>query len=171
MSEASLTRGVSGILLDTNVVSELTKDAPDSRVVAFLTRHSDLWVSSIVLHELDFGVRLLPEGRRRDVLRSALAEIVTAYADRVLPLERREAESAAELRATAHRSGRVLHLGDALIAGTAKAHGLAVATRNVKDFDGLDVEVTNPWEAPDEVAEEGATDPAGPSPLTEATDK
>ena len=140
MSEANLTRRVSGILLDTNVVSELTKDAPDSHVVAFLTRHSDLWVSSIILHELDFGVRLLPSGRRRDALRSALEEYVTEYADRVLPLE---------LRAAAHRSGRVLHLGDALIAGTAKAHGLAVATRNVSDFDGLDIDVTNPWEEPD----------------------
>lgn len=78
---------------------------------------------------------------------------MTEYADRVLPLERREAESAAELRATAQRSGRVLHLGDALIAGTAKAHGLLIATRNVSDFDGLDADVTNPWEEPD-----GATD-------------
>ena len=162
---------MSRVLLDTNVVSELTRDAPDPRVLAFLSRHTDLWVSSIVLHELDFGVRLLPAGRRRDDLQSTLEEFVTEYADRVLPLERREAESAAELRATAHRSGRVLHLGDALIAGTAKAHGLAVATRNVTDFDGLDVEVTNPWEAPDEVTEEGATDPAGPSPLTEDADR
>ena len=164
MSEANLTRRVSGILLDTNVVSELTKDAPDSHVVAFLTRHSDLWVSSIILHELDFGVRLLPSGRRRDALRSALEEYVTEYADRVLPLERREAESAAELRAAAHRSGRVLHLGDALIAGTAKAHGLAVATRNVSDFDGLDIDVTNPWEEPDSATDNVAA-------LTEDADR
>ena len=161
---------MSAILLDTNVVSELTRDAPDSRVVAFLTRHTDLWVSSIVLHELDFGVRLLPAGRRRDGLRSALAEFVNEYADRVLPLERREAESAAELRAAAHRSGRVLHLGDALIAGTAKAHGLMVATRNVTDFEGLDVDVTNPWEEPDSVTDDVAVDPAAPSPLTEDAD-
>ena len=158
---------MSGILLDTNVVSELTKDAPDSNVVAFLNRHSDLWVSSIVVHELDFGVRLLPSGRRRDGLQSGLVEFVKDYADRILPLERSEAEAAAELRAHAHRSGRVLHLGDALIAGTAKAHGLAVATRNVTDFDGLDVDVTNPWEAPDAVADEGEADLPAPAPSTE----
>ena len=162
---------MNGILLDTNVVSELTRDAPDSRVIAFLNRHTDLWVSSIVLHELYFGVRLLPSGRRRDGLRSVLAEFVTEYAARILPLERREAEAAAELRAHAHRSGRVLHLGDALIAGTAKAHGLAVATRNVTDFNGLDVEVTNPWGAPDGVADEGAADPAAPSSFTADADQ
>ncbi|MDE2742275.1 MAG: hypothetical protein OXI58_11860, partial [Gemmatimonadota bacterium] len=61
-------------------------------------------------------------------------------------LERTGAERAAQFRAQAHRSGRVLDLGDALIAGTAKVHGLSVATRNVGDFAGLDVDVINPWE-------------------------
>jgi hypothetical protein len=162
---------VSGILLDTNVVSELTKDAPDSNVVAFLNRHSNLWVSIIVVHELDFGVRLLPSGRRRDGLQSALLEFVEDYADRILPLERSEAKAAAELRAHAQRSGRVLHLGDALIAGTAKAHGLSVATRNVTDFDGLDVDVANPWEAHDAVADEGEADPPAPAPFMEDADR
>ncbi len=138
---------MSGFLLDTNVVSELTKDAPDSRVVEFLAAHDDLWLSTIVLHELDFGLNLLPLGRRRNRIRAALLAFVMEYEDRILAVDRPEAEQAATLRAQAHRSGRVLHLGDALIAGTAKTHNLAVATRNVVDFDGLDVAVTNPWEA------------------------
>ena len=136
---------MSGILLDTNVISELTKDEPDARVISFLNLHQELWVSSIVLHELEFGLRLLPRGRRHEKLQSAVMEFVTKYGDRILPVDRPEAEAAAELRVRAQRSGRALHLGDALIAGTAKAHDLAVATRNVTDFDGLDVDVTNPW--------------------------
>ena len=138
---------MNGFLLDTNVVSELTKDAPDSRVVAFLVAQDDLWLATVVLHELDFGLNLLPLGRRRDRISAALSAFVTEYEDCILPVDRPEAEQAAALRAQAHRSGRVLHLGDALIAGTAKAHNLAVATRNVADFEGLDVNVINPWEA------------------------
>ena len=137
---------MSGTLLDTNVISELTRDEPDARVISFLSRHRELWVSSIVLHELEFGLRLLPSGSRRQGLRSVVSKFVTEHADRILPLDRSAAAAAAELRARARRSGRVLHLGDALIAGTAKAHDMSLATRNVTDFDGLDVAVTNPWE-------------------------
>ena len=137
---------MSGFLLDTNVVSELTKDAPNPRVVAFLTEQDDLWLSALVLHELEFGLQLLPPGQRRDGLQSVLSEFIAAYEDRILPLERTGAERAAQFRAQAHRSGRVLDLGDALIAGTAKIHGLSVATRNAGDFADLDVDVINPWE-------------------------
>ena len=139
---------MSGLLLDTNVVSELTREVPNERVIAFLADRHDLWLSSIVLHELAFGLRLLPQGHHREAIGAILTALVAEYGDRILPLERREAEAAALLRAEAHRSGRVLHLGDALIAGTAKAHELCVATRNVTDFDGLDVDVCNPWEIP-----------------------
>ena len=66
---------------------------------------------------------------------AALAALVPGFADRVLVLGSREAEDAALLRARAHRSGRVLHLGDALIAGTAKAYDLCVATPDISDFD------------------------------------
>ena len=136
---------MSGFLLDINVISELTRATPDSRVVAFLRRERDTWLSSIVLHELEFGVRLLPPGRRREDLTAALAAIVSEFEDRILALEHREAAQAAALRAHARLSGRTLRLGDALIAGTARTHRLAVATRNVGDFEGLDVEMINPW--------------------------
>ena len=139
---------MSGYLIDTNVVSELTKASPDSGVVAFLSEQDNLWLSPVVLHELEFGLQSLPRGRRRDGLQQVLSDFITEFEDRILPLERIEAVWAARLRVEAHLAGRVLHLGDALIAGTAKAHGLSVATRNVSDFDGLDVSVTNPWQTP-----------------------
>ena len=139
---------MNGFLLDTDVVSELTKKAPDTRVLAFLRGHDDLWLSAIVLHELNFGLSLLPPRRRRDSIEATLSAFATEYDDRVLPVGRPEAAQAAALRARAHRSGRVLDLGNALIAGTARTNDLAVATRNVRDFDGLDLVVVNPWHLP-----------------------
>ena len=137
---------MTGFLLDTNVVSELTKKSPDPGVIAFLSEQDNLWLSPIVLHELEFGLQLLPQGSSRDRLRQTLSELIAEYEDQVLPVKRKEAEWAARLRAQAHLSGRVLHLGDALIAGTAKSHNLSIATRNIGGFDGLDVDVLNPWE-------------------------
>ena len=135
-----------GYLVDTNVVSELTKSAPDSGVISFLTSRDDLWLSSVVIHELEYGMNLLPQGRRRDRIDVAISTFTSEYENRILAVGRPEAEQAALLRAQARRSGRVLHLGDALIAGTAKAHGLWVATHNVSDFAGLDIRTYNPWE-------------------------
>lgn len=138
---------MNGFLVDTNVVSELTRTAPDANVMAFLSKPHDLWLSAVAVHELAFGLQLLPHGRRRDVLRAALSGIIADYQDRILPVDRAGAEWAAHFRTQAHRAGRVLDPGDALVAGTARAHDLSVATRNVADFNGLDVNVTNPWES------------------------
>lgn len=120
---------------------------PHSQTVASLTEHDDLCLSTSVLHELDYGVRLLEPGRKRNRLQADLAGFASEYADCILPLDRTAAEWAARFRAQSQRSGRALELGDALIAGTAKANGLCVATRNVIDFHLLDVDVTNPWVA------------------------
>ena len=133
-------------LIDTNVVSELTKAVPNANVATFLLANRDLWLSSVVLHELEYGVRLLPIGKKRSTIERVLAELIQQYSDRIIPLEKSEALAAAELRAAARTSGRVLHFGDALIAGTARAHKLTVATRNVGDFEGFGVPVCNPWE-------------------------
>ena len=137
---------MSGYLLDTNVISETMRRVPDVRVVTFLAEQDDLWLSSIVVHELEYGVRRLPQGRRRSGLEADLLRLTTEYEDRILPLDRTGAEWAARFRALAQRSGRTLDLGDALIAGTAKAHDLALATRNITDFNGVDLDLVNPWE-------------------------
>ena len=139
---------MSGFLLDTNVVSETMKHRPSPRVIAFLTRLTDQWLSSLVVHELEFGLRLTPPGRRRERLRADLSRLLGTYAQRILPLDRASADWAARLRADAVRSGRPSDLADMLIAGTALAHNLAVATRNVSDFEAVNVEVVNPWNYP-----------------------
>ena len=137
---------MNGHLLDTNVVSELTNEVPHAGVVTFLVEHDDLWLSSVTVHELEYGLRLLPQGRRRDQLYAAHSGIIAIYNDRILPLDRAAAEFAADVRSQVRRVGRTLDLGDALIAGIARANDLAVVTRNVRDFDGLGVELVNPWQ-------------------------
>ena len=137
---------MSSALLDTNVVSEIMRPAPNPRVLTFLTEEPDLWLSAIVIHELEFGLARLPPGGRRDRMRAVMVGFTNMYEDRVLPLQRTEAEQAALLRVKARQSGRTLLLADALIAGTAVVNGLSVATRNIADFEYLDVGVINPWE-------------------------
>ena len=79
-------------LLDTNVVSELTRDAPHPQVIVFLAGKNDVWLSAMVIHELAYGLQLLPPGRRSDRLRAMQSGIVSEYEDRILPLDRTAAE-------------------------------------------------------------------------------
>ena len=138
---------MSGYLLDTNVISELANTPPDPNVLNFLSASDDLWIPAIALYEIEYGLQILPPGRRRRRLEFTMSAFIELYAERILPLDHAAAECAAALCAGAQRSGRRLDIADALIAGTAKARGLAIATRNVKDFDYLDVAVANPWTA------------------------
>ncbi len=137
---------MTGWLLDTNVLSEVTRPAPDRAVQRFLRGVSDFWLSSIVVHELLFGLSRMPEGQRRAEIAAMIEGMVGLYRDRILPIGFDEAATAADLRSRMRRAGRALTLGDSLIAATALVHGLELATRNTKDFDGLGVPLVNPWE-------------------------
>ena len=134
-----------GFLLDTNVVSEAGKPVPNPSVLAFLADRIDLWLSVIVLYELEYGVRLMPPGRRRDARQDRLMDLTARFRRRVLALGPHEARHAARLCAHARRAGRTVHMSDALLAGTAVANDLVVATRNTDDFAPFDVEILNPW--------------------------
>jgi len=135
-----------GFLLDTNVISELVKPAPDKNVVEFLSTMDSGWLSIISLHELSYGLELLPKGTRRTELDEKLRQLLSEYSDWIIPVNQAEANQAALFRVQAKNQGRVIHLADALIAGTAKGRDLSVVTRNVDDFLGIDVEVVNPWD-------------------------
>ena len=135
------------VLLDINVISELVKGTPNARVLAFVSQTQSTWIPVITVHELEFGIARLPRGRKRAVLEAKIANAITQYKDRILPVTHREAVEAAFMRAQARGQGRVLHLPDALIAATAKEHGLTLATRNLCDFDYLGIDVVDPWMA------------------------
>ena len=134
-----------GFLLDTNVISELVKPAPNRNVVEFLSILDSAWLSIISLHELTYGLGLLPQGNRRSELEEKLLQLLSEYSDLIIPIDQSEAEQAALFRVQAKQQGRVIHLADALIAGTAKAHNLSLVTRNVDDFFGIDINIVNPW--------------------------
>ena len=136
---------MSSYLLDTNVISELAKRPPDPNVLSFLSLEHDFWVPVIALEEIKFTLLLLPPGRRRSELESAVATIITEYEEHILPLNRAAAERAGEFRAQAQLAGRLLKEEDALIAGIAAANDLSLATRNVADFDYLPITLANPW--------------------------
>lgn len=135
-----------GFLLDTNVVSELVKPAPNQNVVEFLSTLDNAWLSIISFNEIIYGLELLPKGTRHSELEEKLHQLLSEYRDLIILLDRSEAEQAALFRVQAKRHRRVIHLADSLIAGTAKAHNLSVVTRNVEDFFGIDIEIINPWE-------------------------
>ena len=134
-------------LLDTNVLSELTRAEPSASVLSFVMSIESAWVSTITVHELSYGLLLMPNGRRRAALEEAVRRMLAAYGSRVLPVGVAEAEQAAYLRASAQAAGRTMHLADALIGATALTHDLELATRNVSDFEGGPIRLVDPWNA------------------------
>ena len=100
----------------------------------------------ITVHEIEYGLNLLPKGGRRSQLEDSISTLMTQYADYIIPINHEEAEAAAVLRATGRKVGKPSHLADSLIAGTAMVHGLIVVTRHVNDFEGRGVDVMNPWQ-------------------------
>jgi predicted nucleic acid-binding protein len=133
-------------LLDTNVISELMTNSPNQNVIRFLAQIEESYLSVITLHELHYGLNLLPEGQRKKTLAVQLETLLMEYSDYIIPLTPVETTQAAVLRATAKQQGYIVHLADALIASTAKVHNLVIATRNTKDFAQLGIELVNPWD-------------------------
>jgi len=138
------------ILIDTNVVSELMRAAPAQEVLAWFSRHAveELYLSAVSEAELRTGAAILPVGQRRDRLVAAVdAMIVQDFASRVLSFDSTAARSYAAIAALRRSQGRAIMEADCQIAAIAFAHGAAVATRNVADFEGCGIEVINPWNA------------------------
>ena len=132
-------------LLDTNVISEIMTTEPNQRVIDFLAQIKESYLSVITLHELHYGLQILPEGQRRNTIANKLQSLLTHYNDYIIPVNQAIALQAAVLRADAKQEGRIVHLADALIASTAKVNNWIVATRNTNDFIDSGVEIIDPW--------------------------
>ncbi len=136
------------ILLDTNVVSEPLRPAPDSRVVEWIDAQplETLFLSAITVAELRAGVALLPVGKRRARLHESLEKrVLPLFAGRVLPFDLGCTQAYAELMAKARASGLAIASADGYIAAIAASNGLAVATRDTGPFEATGAAVINPW--------------------------
>lgn len=136
------------IVLDTNVLSEPLKPAPDPAVLAWLDAQAPetIYLTSVNLVELLAGIDILPTGRRRSDLRQALEERVLPLFDgRILAFDAAAAATFARITAQARAGGRTIGFADTAIAAIASTHGFMVATRNLRDFDGTGVGLVNPW--------------------------
>jgi predicted nucleic acid-binding protein len=135
------------IILDTNVVSEAMKPEPQPMVRAWLNDQlaETLYISSVTLAELLFGIAALPLGKRRDMLALALDGLLTLFEKRLLPLDTQAARCYADLALKAKNSGRSLSTADGYIAAIAASRKFIVATRDTAPFLAVDVAIINPW--------------------------
>jgi toxin FitB len=123
---------------------------PEQPVVEWLDRQpaESVWITSITLFEVQFGLALLPSGRRRQALRAAFEKLLVEDLEgRILDFDRPAAEAVAALAATRQRSGQSIDIRDTQIAGIVLARRAKFATRNIKHFSDLTIEIMNPWEA------------------------
>jgi predicted nucleic acid-binding protein len=139
------------IVLDTNVVSELMDLNCDSRVETWLNSvdPASMWLTAILVFEVKGGIDKMDGGRRKQRLLDAFVSFVEmGFQDRVLPFDQAAALAAARIGAERKRRGRPVDIKDTLIAGIAVGRDAAIATRNVRHFEDLQVDVINPWNAP-----------------------
>jgi toxin FitB len=136
------------IVLDTNVLSELMRLDPAPGVMEWVDAQPQyrLYVSAVTKAEIELGIALLPEGRRRDALTRAAASMFADFHGRCLPFDEVAATRYAALVAGRVRAGRPIGVKDAQIAATALANGFVLATRNLSDFAGIaGLAVVDPW--------------------------
>lgn len=133
-------------MLDTNVVSELVKSVPDSRVEHwFLLAEDECWLPTVAVAEMAFGIARLPEGARRGRLAEQLAEWRIRYAERSMAFGMTTAMIYGEVMAEAQRAGAPMSVPDGQIAAMAIEQGAQLATRNSRDFATTGLTLIDPW--------------------------
>ena len=136
------------IVLDTNVLSELLRPAPEPRVLTWLANQprASLFTTAVTQGEILYGIRLLPDGQRRRKLAEAVLAIFNEdFAGRVLSFDGDAAGAYAEIGTSRRAAGRPISQFDAMIAAMTRSRGATLATRNAKDFEGCGIDVVNPW--------------------------
>ena len=136
------------VLLDTNVVSELMRAAPSTEVLAWMDElpPRELYVTAVTEAEVRTGIAILPAGaRRRGLAEAAERTLGVLFTGRLLPFDSDAARAYADIAAANRAAGRPISQSDCQIAAIARSRGMAVATRNVRDFSETGVELIDPW--------------------------
>ena len=137
-------------VIDTNVASELMRPSPAPAVAAWTAGRDaeEMYLTAVSEAELLYGVAIAPAGRRRDELEAAMAKwLNVGFAGRILPFDSAAARAYADIAADRRSSGRPISPADCQIAATARSRGMAVVTRNVRDFEASGIVVIDPWTA------------------------
>jgi predicted nucleic acid-binding protein len=140
---------MTGFLLDTNIPSEMTRPQPKSSVIQWLDDADDeqLYFSVVSIGEILKGITILAAGKRRSTLQQWLDETLRPwFQGRILSIDESSAARWGVLAGECQLKGRPLRVADGLIAATALEHDLTIVTRNTRDFEGLGVDILNPWE-------------------------
>lgn len=137
------------IVVDTNVTSELMRPTPAPQVLAWLAAQParDLYTSAITVAEIGYGISRLPDGHRKELLAAAAAGVFSTFRERVLAFDSSAAAHYADVVLGRERSGMPISGFDAQIACICRDHDAALATRNVKDFAAVGVDLINPWDS------------------------
>jgi len=136
------------IVLDTNVISEPLRREPEGRVIQWIDEQAieTLYVSTITVAELRFGIASLSVGKHRDSLRESLEkQVLPLFAGRILAFDMPASRSYGELMAKARAAGHAISTADGYIAAIVDANGMVVATRDVSPFEAAGIKVINPW--------------------------
>lgn len=134
-------------LIDTCVISELRKPAPQESVLAWFDacREESLYTSSLNIGELQFGLAMLPAGKKKNDLLIWFAQVIEAFSGRILPVTDVVSLVWGNMRAKAQKNGKTLPVIDGLLAATAEAYDLVFVTRNTVDVEITDIQTFNPW--------------------------
>jgi len=136
------------VILDTNVISEPLKPEGDPAVLNWLDLQEidTLYLTTITVAELRFGIAALPPGNRKRRFEEAFEHrILSLFEDRILPFDMADTVAYARIRAKAKTSGKAIATADGFIAAIAAQHGFAVATRDTSPFEAAGIPVINPW--------------------------
>ena len=136
------------IVIDTNVISEVMKTSPSLAVLEWLNQQNSnsLFVSTITLGEIEYGLRILPTGKRRHELKERFEQFIfQAFRQRILVFDEAAARSYGEVMGHRKDLGRPMSVPDGQIAAIARSKGFAIATRNTSDFEECGVDLFNPF--------------------------
>ena len=137
------------IVLDTNVISEAMRPAPHPAVRAWLNEQvaETLYLTSVTLAEMLFGIAVLPAGRRKSTLTRSLDGLLALFGDRVLPFDADAARHHSVLAVAARNAGRGFPTPDGYIAAIAASRGFIVASRDTSPYQAGGLRVVDPWQS------------------------
>ena len=137
------------IILDTNILSALMRDVPDTKVASWLDQQpaASIWTTSITMFEIQVGLEIMPVGRKKTALSQEFERLLDQMGHRIAEFDENAARLAANLAAVRQKKGRVGEMRDTMIAGIVLAHHASLATRNVTHFADIQAIVVNPWVA------------------------